>query len=54
MPTGVNVAPAAAATGATHVGAALPLKNAQGWVLQHDAQGNHAYVGPNNEIQEVQ
>ena len=53
MPAGVPVAPAQP-VGVTHAGAPLALKNAQGWVLQHDAQGNHAYVGPNNEIQEVQ
>lgn len=30
-----------------------PLKNAQGWTLHKDASGNQAYVGPNNEIEEV-
>jgi len=34
-------------------GAALPLKNEKGWTLHEDAHGNKAYVGPNNEIQEV-
>lgn len=34
--------------------AALPPSNAQGWALMTDAQGNRAYVGPNNEIEEVQ
>jgi hypothetical protein len=34
--------------------AQLPPKNAKGWVLHVDAQGNKAYVGPNNEIEEVQ
>lgn len=31
----------------------LPLKNAKGWVLHTDKNGNKAYVGPNNEIEEV-
>jgi hypothetical protein len=32
----------------------LPPVNTQGWVLQVDASGNKAYVGPNGEIDEVQ
>lgn len=28
-------------------------KNAKGWTLHKDAKGNMAYVGPNNEIEEV-
>ena len=32
----------------------LPPTNAKGWKLMKDAQGNQAYVGPNNEIEEVQ
>lgn len=28
-------------------------KNARGWTLHKDAKGNMAYVGPNNEIEEV-
>ncbi|MEE9223099.1 MAG: hypothetical protein V3V40_06540 [Nitrosomonadaceae bacterium] len=35
-------------------GAELPPTNAQGWPLMTDAQGNQAYVGPNNEVEEVQ
>lgn len=31
----------------------LAPKNAKGWVLHEDAKGNKAYVGPNNEIEEV-
>lgn len=31
----------------------VPTKNAKGWLLYTDAQGNQAYVGPNNEIEEV-
>jgi len=30
-----------------------PAKNKKGWVLKQDAKGNRAYVGPNNEIEEV-
>ncbi len=30
-----------------------PLKNAQGWALQKDAQGNKAYVGPQGQVEEV-
>ena len=41
-----------------HAGAAggakpLPPKNAKGWTLHRDAKGNQAYVGPNNEVEEV-
>jgi hypothetical protein len=32
----------------------LPSKNAKGWTLMEDPQGNKAYVGPNGEIEEVQ
>lgn len=32
----------------------IPYKNAQGWELHQDANGNKAYVGPNGEIEEVQ
>lgn len=32
----------------------LPLRNAKGWQLYTDPEGNNAYVGPNNEIEEVQ
>jgi len=32
---------------------ALPQINEQGWQLMTDGQGNQAYVGPNNEVQEV-
>lgn len=31
----------------------LPATNAKGWVLMTDANGNRAYVGPNNQIEEV-
>lgn len=31
----------------------LPTTNAKGWVGHVDAKGNKAYVGPNNEIEEV-
>lgn len=31
----------------------VPKTNAKGWALHEDAQGNKAYVGPNNEIEEV-
>ncbi len=31
-----------------------PETNSKGWILQQDAQGNKAYVGPNGEIEEVQ
>lgn len=31
-----------------------PQTNARGWKLMTDANGNAAYVGPNNEIEEVQ
>ena len=31
----------------------LPQKNAKGWTLHTDKNGNKAYVGPNNEIEEV-
>lgn len=34
--------------------AATPPVNAKGWKLMTDAAGNKAYVGPNNEIEEVQ
>lgn len=34
-------------------GSAPPEKNAKGWVLHKDARGNMAYVGPNNEVEEV-
>ena len=33
--------------------AKLPETNAKGWRLMIDANGNRAYVGPNNEIEEV-
>lgn len=33
--------------------AQLPATNSKGWVLMTDAQGNRAYVGPNNEVEEV-
>ena len=32
---------------------AVPPKNAKGWVLHTDKDGNRAYVGPNKEIEEV-
>lgn len=44
-----GAAPAAAGGGAP----GLPPRNAQGWPLHVDAHGNKAYVGPNNQIQEV-
>lgn len=31
----------------------IPTRNAQGWQLMTDAQGNRAYVGPNGEIEEI-
>lgn len=31
----------------------LPPTNAKGWTLHVDAKGNKAYVGPNNEVEEV-
>lgn len=31
----------------------IPKVNAKGWTLHQDAQGNKAYVGPNNEVEEV-
>jgi hypothetical protein len=34
-------------------GAKTPTKNAKGWVLMTDKNGNKAYVGPNKEIEEV-
>lgn len=34
-------------------GGDLPAKNSKGWSLMTDAKGNKAYVGPNNEIEEV-
>ena len=37
-----------------HTSASLPPKNAKGWLLHVDANGNKAYVGPNREIEEVQ
>lgn len=46
--TGVNVGPG------LQPPAALPPVNAKGWKLLRDAAGNRAYVGPNNEIEEVQ
>lgn len=50
----VDVAPAAeGAPQAPGAPMALPPKNAKGWVLHQDAQGNKAYVGPNNEVEEV-
>jgi hypothetical protein len=30
-----------------------PAKNSKGWTLHKDKNGNQAYVGPNNEIEEV-
>ncbi len=30
-----------------------PPKNAKGWTLHRDSKGNMAYVGPNNEVEEV-
>lgn len=33
--------------------ASIPPTNAKGWKLHVDANGNKAYVGPNNEIEEV-
>jgi hypothetical protein len=33
--------------------AALAPVNDKGWKLMRDAKGNQAYVGPNNEIEEV-
>jgi hypothetical protein len=53
MPAGVPIAPAQP-IGVTHTGVPLALTNEQGWPLNHDAQGNHAYIGPNNEVHEVQ
>lgn len=32
---------------------ATPLANSKGWKLHMDAKGNKAYVGPNNEVEEV-
>jgi hypothetical protein len=34
--------------------ASLPAKNDKGWTLMTDANGNKAYVGPNNEIEEIE
>lgn len=34
-------------------GGVPPTKNAKGWTLHTDAAGNRAYVGPNQEIEEV-
>lgn len=31
----------------------IPKVNGKGWKLQQDASGNKAYVGPNNEVEEV-
>lgn len=36
-----------------NVGTKPPTKNAKGWVLNTDAKGNMAYVGPNKEIEEI-
>ena len=41
--------PAAQSTAPT----ALPLTNAQGWTLHQDANGNKAYVGPQDQVQEI-
>lgn len=41
------------ATDAPGGGGAVPPVNAKGWKLMTDASGNKAYVGPNNEIEEV-
>lgn len=41
------------ARGAAPNPVAPPLTNAKGWKLMTDAKGNKAYVGPNNEIEEV-
>lgn len=46
---GITVAPGAPAPAAP-----LPPVNAKGWALMEDGSGNKAYVGPNNEIEEVQ
>lgn len=40
--------------GAAPPPAALPPVNGKGWKLMKDAAGNRAYVGPNNEVEEVQ
>lgn len=32
---------------------ALPKKNAKGWTLHKDKNGNQAYVGPNGQVEEV-
>ena len=45
--------PAAKPSGQTNTGA-IPAKNARGWTLHQDANGNKAYVGPSGEIEEVQ
>lgn len=42
------------ANGAAGAPMELPAKNDKGWVLHQDANGNKAYVGPNNEVEEVQ
>lgn len=31
----------------------IPNTNSKGWILHVDAKGNKAYVGPNNEVEEV-
>lgn len=34
-------------------GSNFPRKNARGWQLQEDKNGNFAYVGPNGEVEEI-
>ena len=41
------------AGGAAHAAKVTPEKNAKGWTLHTDKHGNKAYVGPNNEVEEV-
>lgn len=45
--------PASTPAAAPKNAADLPAKNAKGWVLHSDPAGNLAYVGPNNEVEEV-
>lgn len=39
--------------GKTSTSTEIPLVNSKGWTLKVDASGNRAYVGPNNEIEEL-
>jgi hypothetical protein len=50
---GTTPAPAQPGTTKPVAEGAIPKTNAKGWKLHTDSKGNKAYVGPNNQVEEV-